>query len=79
MPRKITTLKEPKLGDIVPPEYHKYLPVFEEKETIKRPPHRHHDHCIPLIDNKIPPFEPLCALDEGKLKALKEHIDTSLE
>jgi hypothetical protein len=38
-PRKITAPKEPKLGDIVPPEYHEYLLVFEEKEKIKRPPH----------------------------------------
>jgi hypothetical protein len=29
-PRKITAPKEPKLGDIIPPEYHEYLPVFEE-------------------------------------------------
>jgi hypothetical protein len=42
-------------------------------------PHRHHDHRIPLIDDKIPPFEPLRAIDEGRLKALKEYIDTSLE
>jgi hypothetical protein len=79
MPRKITALKKPELRDIVPPEYHEYLPVFEEKGEIKRPPHRHHDHHIPLIDDKIPPFEPLHALDKGRLKTLKEYIDTSLE
>jgi hypothetical protein len=78
-PRKITAPKKPKPGDIVPPEYHEYLPVFEEKEKIERPPHQHYDHRIPLIDDKIPPFEPLRALDEGRLKALKEYIDTSLE
>jgi hypothetical protein len=79
MPRKITAPKKPELRNIIPPEYHEYLPVFEEKGKIKRPPHQHHDHRIPLIDNKIPPFEPLCALDEGILKALKEYIDSSLE
>jgi mannose-6-phosphate isomerase class I len=57
--RKITTPKELKLGDIVPLEYHKYLPVFKEKENIKRLPHRHHNQCIPLIYDKIPPFKPL--------------------
>jgi hypothetical protein len=79
MPRKITTPKKPELGDIILPEYHEYLPVFEEKGKIKRLPHWHHDHRIPLIDDKILPFEPLRALDEGRLKALKGYINTSLE
>jgi hypothetical protein len=79
MPRKITTPKEPKPGDIVPLEYYEYLPVFEEKEKIKRPPHQHHDYHIALIYDKIPPFEPLYTLDKGRLQALKEYIDTSLE
>jgi hypothetical protein len=65
-PRKITTPKKPELRDIVPLEYHEYLLVFEEKGKITRPPYRHHNHCIPLIDDKIPPFEPLCTLDEGR-------------
>jgi hypothetical protein len=77
--RKITAPKKPELRDIMPLEYHEYLLVFEEKGKIKRPPYRYHDHCIPLIDNKILPFEPLCALDERRLKALKEYIHTSLE
>jgi hypothetical protein len=37
MPKKITTPKEPELGDIIPLEYHKYLLVFKEKEKIRRP------------------------------------------
>jgi hypothetical protein len=79
MPRKITTPKKPELRDIILLEYHEYLLVFEEKGKIKKLPHQHHDHRIPLIDDKIPPFEPLYALDEGRLKALKGYIDTSLE
>jgi hypothetical protein len=31
------------------------------------------------MDDKIPPFESLRTLDEGRLKALKEYINTSLE
>jgi hypothetical protein len=38
-PKKITTPKEPELGDIIPLEYHEYLLVFEEKEKIRRPPY----------------------------------------
>jgi hypothetical protein len=51
--------------DIVPLEYHDYLSVFQEKEKPVQPPHRHQDHRIPLMDNRIPPFEPLRALDEN--------------
>jgi hypothetical protein len=36
MLRKITAPKKPELRDIVPPEYHEYLPVFEEKGKINR-------------------------------------------
>jgi predicted aspartyl protease len=44
---------------VVPQEYHDYLLVFKEKEAVGLPPHRHHDHHIPLLEGKIPPFEPL--------------------
>jgi hypothetical protein len=64
---------------IILKEYHDYLPVFEKKEMNKPPPYHYHDHRIPLIDNKIPPFEPLGALDEGRLKTLREYLDTSIQ
>jgi predicted aspartyl protease len=67
------------LTTIIPKEYHDYLPVFEKKEMNEPPPHHHHDHRIPLIDNKIPPFEPLRALDEGRLKTLREYLNTSVQ
>jgi hypothetical protein len=45
--------------EVVPREYHDYLSVFREKEDVGLPPHQHHDHHIPLLEGKIPPFEPL--------------------
>jgi hypothetical protein len=69
----------PAAGDIVPEEYHNYLHVFEGKENPGLPPHRHHDHRIPLLEGKVPPFELLRALDEGRLHALREYLETSLE
>jgi hypothetical protein len=64
---------------IVPQEYHGYLSVFKEKREPVQPPHRHHDHGIPLIDHEVPPFEPLRALDETRLQVLREYLDSSVK
>jgi hypothetical protein len=53
--------------EVVSREYHDYLSVFRETEAVGLPPHRHHDHHIPLLEGKIPPFKPLRALDEDRL------------
>jgi hypothetical protein len=63
------------LEGIVPPEYADYLSVFTEKEAVGLPPHRHHDHHIPLLEGKVPPFEPLRALDEDRLRVLRDYLD----
>jgi hypothetical protein len=34
----------PIAGDIIPEEYHNYLHIFEGKENLGMPPHRHHDY-----------------------------------
>jgi hypothetical protein len=44
---------------VVPQEYHNYLSVFREKEAVGLPPHRYHNHHIPLLEGTILPFEPL--------------------
>jgi hypothetical protein len=69
----------PTAGDIIPEEYYEYLHVFEAKENPGMRPHGHHDHRIPLLEGKVPPFEPLRALDEGRLRALREYLEMSLE
>jgi hypothetical protein len=56
---KFTSPIKQKPEDIMPLEYHDYLSVFQEKEKPIQPPHRHQHHRIPLMDNRIPPFE-LC-------------------
>jgi hypothetical protein len=65
--------------DIIPEEYHDYLHVFEGKDDLGRPPHRHHDHRIPLLEGKVPPIQPLRALDEGRLWTIREYVAMSLE
>jgi hypothetical protein len=61
--------------EVVSREYHDYLSVFRETEAVGLPPHRHHDHHIPLLEGKIPPFKPLRALDEDRLRVLQDYLE----
>jgi hypothetical protein len=65
--------------DVVPDEYHEYLHISEARDDRGLPPHRHHDHHIRLIEGRTPPFEPIRALDENRLRALREYLKTNLE
>jgi hypothetical protein len=65
--------------ETIPKQYHEYLHLFDQKDPTALPPHRNHDHHIPLIEGKTPPFEAIRVLDEKKLRVLKEYIDTSLQ
>jgi hypothetical protein len=49
--------------------------VFREKEAGGLPPHRHHDHHIPLLEAYIPPFEPVRALDDHRLQVLWDYLE----
>jgi hypothetical protein len=66
-------------GDIVPREYPEYLHVFGARDDRGLPLHRYHDYEIPLLDGKALPFEPIQPLDEKKLWALREYLETNLE
>jgi len=61
----------------IPLEYHEFLEVFTEKEPTAPPPHRAHDHHIPLEEGKTPPYKPLRPLNEEKMKALKEYLEVN--
>jgi hypothetical protein len=69
---------EAKITDIVPPEYHKFLPLFSETEANKLPPHRPYDHRIPLKDGFTPPFGPIYSLSRTELEALRKWLDENL-
>jgi len=74
---KIKKTDKTKPHQTIPTEYHKFLPVFTEKEPTTPPPHRTQDHHIPLEKGKTPPYEPLQPLNDKKMKALKEYLDTN--
>jgi hypothetical protein len=69
----------PAAGDIIPEEYYDYLHIFKGKENPGMLLHRHHDYWILLLEEKVPPFKPLWALDKGSLQVLREYLEMSLE
>jgi hypothetical protein len=69
---------ETRITDIVPLEYHKFLPLFSETEANKLPPHHPYDHRIPLKDGFTPPFGPIYSLSRTELEALQKWLDENL-
>ena len=62
----------------VPPEYHKYLPLFRKVNADQLPPHRPYDHQIELQEGFMPPFGPLYSLSRPELEALQDWLQENL-
>jgi len=63
----------------IPEEYQDFLEVFTSTEPTALPPHHDQDHQIPLLEGKMPPYEPLRPLNEEKMRALREYIEVNEE
>ena len=55
---------------LIPDKYHEFIDLFSEKATEKLPPHQPHDHLIPLLEGKSPPYCPLYGMLREELEAL---------
>jgi hypothetical protein len=64
-----------KIINIVPPEYHKFFPLFSKEEANEIPLHPPYDHCIPLKEGVTPPFGPIYSLSRTELEVLRELLD----
>jgi hypothetical protein len=69
---------DPEITDIIPLEYHKFLPLFSEVEANKLPPHHPYDHRIHLKEDFIPPFGPIYPLSRTELEALRKWWNENL-
>jgi len=49
------TIVSPSTRDLVPPEFHEYLDMFDQKAADMLPSHRPFDHHIPIEEGKTPP------------------------
>jgi hypothetical protein len=67
------------LATCVPDTYHQFLSVFTEQISEVLQPYRSFDHVISLKGDEHPPWGPIYALSETKMKALKEFLDEILQ
>jgi len=64
--------EENRIKELVPEDYHKFLPLFKKAVAEVLPPHRPYDHKIPLREEFTPPFGPLYSLSKLDLQALRQ-------
>jgi RNase H-like domain found in reverse transcriptase/Reverse transcriptase (RNA-dependent DNA polymerase)/Retroviral aspartyl protease len=62
----------------LPKHYHEFLPVFDQQEADKLPPHRECDHKIELLPGKLPPAGPLYSMSEDELLVLRKFLEENL-
>ena len=72
------TIEEGRLEELIPEEYHEFLPLFQEVAARELPPHRTHDHTIPLKEGFEPPFGPIYSLSRVELETLKAWLEDNL-
>ena len=70
--------EDDKIKELVPEDYHEFLPLFKKAVAEVLPPHRSYDHKIPLKEGFTPPFGPLYSLSKPELQALRQWIDENL-
>ena len=63
----------------MPKEYQEFQGMFKKEANEKLPKHRDWDHEILLKGGKKPTYEPIYALSETELKALREYLDKNLK
>ena len=59
--------------------YSDFMDVFSEKESNTLPLHGPHDHQIPIVDEKAPPFGPIYPLSRTELQVLSDYLKENLE
>ena len=63
---------------LLPPEYHDYLDVFDKATADALPERRSYDHKIPIMEGKEIPPSRLFPLSATELDTLRNYIDENL-
>jgi len=72
-------LDKNEVPQILPKQYHEFLPLFLEKTEDQLPPDGRFDHEIPLRPGFLSPFGPIYGLCPPELSALYEWLDENLD
>src|SRR5258706_8678661 len=70
--------EDDKIRDLVPAEYHEFLPLFKKAVADTLPPHYPYDHRITTKEGFVLPCGPLYSLSRFELQALREWLDKNL-
>ena len=70
--------KDDKIRELVPTEYHKFLPLFKKAVADTLPPHRPYNYRITTREGFVPWCGPLYSLSRFELQALQEWLDENL-
>jgi len=71
--------KEPPLEEIIPEQYHEFLPRFNKVLADRLPPHRPGiDHEVRLKDGETPTWGPLYSMSRTELVLLKEWLEENM-
>ena len=65
-------------ANLVPSQYHDFLPLFTKKGVDKLPPHRYVDHEIPLEADKKPPMGRMYSMSTTELQEIGKWIEENL-
>jgi len=72
-------LKERPLEEIIPKQYHEFLPLFSKVLADRLPPHRPGiDHEVRLKDGEVPTWGPLYSMSRAQLVVLKEWLEENM-
>ena len=72
-------LKERPLEEIVPKQYHEFLPLFSKVLADRLPPHRPGiDHEVGLKEGETPMWGPLYSMSRTELVVLKEWLEENM-
>ncbi len=76
---QIAHLKVDEASTQVPSEYADFADVFSPKLAVELPKHTEiNDHALELVDDRQPPYGPICSFGPVELEILKVYIENNL-
>jgi hypothetical protein len=76
---KMKDVKEKPLEEVIPQEYHEFLPLFSKVLADRLPPHRSNiDHEVCLWEGETPSWGPLYKMSRDELVVMREWLEENM-